>query len=139
MKRTILAVIFGVATTIGAVGLSASAAGAATAPSGYMCGYEDQTYAGHDYCVSLDTVHWAAFPNTASSAAANGKNCSWSRYWSGWGRLTQAPAGDHFTLYSEVKVGENYRDPNLSNGAGFDGAGINFNDTIESSEFLKCA
>jgi hypothetical protein len=138
MKRKLFSMVLGVGLLAAPFAIGVESAGAATAPSGYMCGYDGQTYAGSNYCLANDTVHWTAFANKASSAAANGANCEYSRYWSGWNIITGEPEHDYFTLYSEQMTHRNYRDPNLSNGAGFDGAGTNFNNTIEASQFLMC-
>lgn len=126
--------------TVGGVAQSASAA---TAPSGYACGYDlNQGWsAGGDYyCTQKNMSNWwgTGMNNRSSSAAANGASCKYTRYYKSWDFTTDSVYGSYFTLYSEQLMGSNYRDPDLSNGAGFDGAGQNFNNTIEGTWFTGC-
>lgn len=67
--------------TVGLAGVAVPAASAAGIPSsGYSCGWADLSYSGSYYCVSLNKVHWSAFPNTATSVGANGASCDHTRF-----------------------------------------------------------
>lgn len=52
--------------------------------------------------------------NQGKSAAANGATCKKTRFYD----YTWGNSGSFFILHSESIVGTNYRDPDLSNGAG---------------------
>ncbi len=126
-------------------GLSVTGAGVAQASdglcaSGYACGYDGYSYGDPYYGTSYTERNWnlASFGNVAGSVSANGASCKYTRYYKSWNYITNHVYGDYFTMYSRQLMGYNYRDPNLTNGAGYDGTG-NWDNTIEGTLFTGCS
>jgi hypothetical protein len=85
-----------------------------------------------------NTEYYGSFTiKTNDSAWANGKSCFYTRF----GISTVIPEDvttkGTFTLYSQYKAGYNYRDPDLTNGAGFDST-ESFTDRVRSFRFNGC-
>ncbi|MFI9486977.1 hypothetical protein ACIG47_11355 [Promicromonospora sp. NPDC052451] len=114
--------------TFGAMGV----ASAAECGSGYTCIWQNNDYGGDYNARSINSGDFS-LNNAASSAGANGATCRTSRFYDGTGQ-----SGSYFTLSSAQLVGSNYQDPNLSNGVGNDGAGINWDNRVSSYQFLNC-
>jgi len=121
-------------------GVSSASAAPGVCSSGYSCVWYYSHYntlvgSGAESAVSLNSGNFpAAIANKSNSAWANGGSCNYTEFWTQY-----LQAGSKFTLYSQTRLGSNYRDPQLSNGAGFDGAGINFANDIASYRFTGCA
>lgn len=71
-----------------------------------------------------------AAPASALSSCPSGAACVLTNSYG-------TDTGKRFTLDSQATT-RNYRDPKLSNGAGFDGAGVSFDGQIRSYYFLNC-
>lgn len=115
---------------------SGSAQAAGDCDLGYACGYENASYGGASYGTARTTTPWTSLINRASSASANGASCENANYYDTYSSLTGNISGFAFTLNSRSLMAANYRDPNLSNGAG--GSGSNWNDRIEATTFTGC-
>jgi len=79
-----------------------------------------------------------SFANRADSVSVNGAQCKYTVFYRTWHIWDSRPIGKAFTLYSRQLMGMNYRDPNLSNGAGFDSNGSDVRNDIEATEFTGC-
>jgi hypothetical protein len=100
------------------------------------CFWTDASYSGtargSSYTKYSAAGYW--FNDTASSASANGGSCAETNFYKddGW-------QGDYFTLYSQTLRGQNYKDPWLGNGVGYNGVGVNWNDKVTSIMFTHCS
>lgn len=74
--------------------------------------------------------------NEASSAAAHGSSCAQSTFYT-CHKALYPYSGNRFTLNSKHFYSSNYRDPNLSNGAG--GVYKDFENDIDASRFWGCS
>lgn len=119
---------------------TAAQAGDGLCASGYACGYDSISYDGAAMGTQKGSSNWAnnGFSDRADSASTNGAACKYTDFYDTWGLLDSVPSGMLFTLYSRQKVGSNYRDPNLSNGAGFNSAGTDIRNRIGASVFWGC-
>lgn len=107
---------------------------------GYSCLWMERTYEGTSYGTERSKTKVADWLyKLGNSAGANGRACDHTRYYESWSYTTGNPSGKYFTLYSEHRIGSNYRDPNLSNGAGFDGTGINWANRVGAVAHMKCS
>lgn len=106
--------------------------------SGYACGYEHLDYTGAVYGTALTTQRWSSgdFANVATGASANGASCKATRFYRSYDYTKLQPYGDYFTLQSQQRVGSNWKDPDLRNGAG--GSSGDWNDDIEATRFVLC-
>lgn len=129
-----MAVSVGIAA-LAVVGLAAPASAAEDCKVGYWCGWVDINYSGQVRGSSYNkyAAEGAWINNKMSSASANGKSC-WYTYFYDAGDWT----GAHYTLYSKTGMGYNFKDPDLRNGAGFDGSNTNWNDRVSSVQFGYC-
>lgn len=98
---------------ITSVSIPAQAAG--DCKSGYACIWEHDSYSGRSYGGSVAGPVASTINNMASSASANGARCTTARYYDSG----STNSGSYFDLYSRQLMGYNYRDPNLTNGAGY--------------------
>ncbi len=105
-------------------GLSFAAPAAQAAPScasGWACVWQSYSYTGQwaandrDGALRITSDKAGVAKTKSNSAWANGKVCS-STYFRD--RQPKDKNGNYFTLNSQQVVNSNYRDPNLSNGAG---------------------
>jgi hypothetical protein len=131
------------AVTVAFVGVGIAPASAYTCNSGMMCLWKDRSYSGTIIGRSgtVGSLGGTALDNAASSAATNGKSCRKTWWAGGYTNPTWDAYG--FALWSEQLTGSNYRDPNLSNGAGFyedapRGYNQNMEDYISSWQFIDC-
>ncbi|AWE43217.1 hypothetical protein DDD63_11210 [Actinobaculum sp. 313] len=118
-------------------GLSLAAPAAQAAPgcaSGWACVWQSYSYTGQwaaaksDGPLSVTSDKNGVAKTKSASAWANGRLCKHSYFQDGKGKS--------FRLDSEQLVRTNYRDPNLSNGAGKGTyAGENWNDRVRSVVF----
>ncbi|WP_231957959.1 peptidase inhibitor family I36 protein [Arcanobacterium haemolyticum] len=95
--------------------IPAAEASDSSCPVGASCVWTGKGYTGikgRNYDHS-SPVH-ESINNQGKSAAANGATCKKTRFYD----YTWGNSGSFFILHSESIVGTNYRDPDLSNGAG---------------------
>lgn len=144
-------VVGAVALTIAALAGSAEVASASVGDgsglcnSGFACGYADLSYTGTVFGSAKTQFDWntVGFGDTATSVSANGASCKYTRYWVDTSWLN-VPQGTYFVMYSRQMTLENYRDPDLRNGAGRvgEGSSVDFttpvNDDVEASSFTGC-
>ncbi|MGV9182753.1 peptidase inhibitor family I36 protein [Arcanobacterium canis] len=93
-----------------------ASAGTGECKLGYACLWENRSFDGRSYGKNRDGAVTPSMNNRASSAAANGNVCYATRFYD----YANPVGGGFFILWSETKKGKNYKDPNLSNGAGWD-------------------
>lgn len=138
LKRGIIATMLAIAVLIS--GGVAAQAGAGKCDLSYSCLWLDRSYDGKSYGTARTKtqVTAAALRKEASSAGANGQTCAGTRFYEGWNLINGNPKGKYFTLFSETLLKKNYRDPNLSNGAGTDGVGINWEDRVDAIQHIDC-
>lgn len=102
--------------------------------SGWACVWNRYSYTGawaandRDGALRITSDKAGVAKTKSASAWANGKNCYQTYFYDS--------AGQYFILDSEQVRGYNYRDPNLSNGAGTGRyAGQNWNDRVRRVVF----
>ncbi|WP_448062439.1 peptidase inhibitor family I36 protein [Cellulomonas hominis] len=120
------------------LGVAPAQAGTGLCDSGYACVYQDLSYDGGLYGSAQNTTSfWGnlKWNDKATSASVNGAGCRSTRFHE---HADSRPYGAYFTLNSRQLVGSNYRDPDLRNGAGYDGTGVNWNDRISGFQFVDC-
>ncbi len=119
---------------------SVATAGDGLCDSGFACGYDSTSYNGAMFGTAQNLSDWKnqGFGNRADSVSANGAQCRYTVYYRTWHWWDSRPIGKAFTLYSRQLEGRNYRDPNLSNGAGYDSDGSDVRNDIEATEFTGC-
>jgi len=109
----------------------AAQAGTGACTLGYACLWQNNDYNGTDYGKLYNGSVVSTMDNKASSAASNGKTCSKTRFYD-----SSNGTGKYFELSSQYLVGSNYRDPNLSNGAGVGPySGENWSDRVSYIAF----
>lgn len=135
LKRTLVALI---ATGFVLAWSAPAQAGTENCSTGWSCVWEHKVYEGKVGAVTLNKNVVPYVSNMGSSAAANGQTCRSTRFYETWSVWNQNVSGSYFTLDSKVLVGSNYRDPNLSNGAGYDGVGQNWEDRVSGIWHVKC-
>ncbi|WP_164984152.1 peptidase inhibitor family I36 protein [Oerskovia turbata] len=138
LAAVLLAAVFG-------LGGVAAAQAATPCYSGTACLWQHSGYGGTKYSVS---ANWGSYYNTvmlnaASSAAANGAGCKKTRFYEDVNAGEDVTRPWYFQLYSQQRLGYNYQDPDLKNGAGIGGwpsgpGGNGWNDTVEGWRFVEC-
>lgn len=101
-------------------------AGSPTCPLGYGCLWDFEDYGGFAYQQQYPGAVRSDVDNRANSAKANGNRCNTTRFYD-----NRTKTGKYFVMYSATRIGRNYQDPNLANGAG-EGpyAGENWNNRV---------
>ena len=119
---------------------TASDAGDGLCDSGFACGYDSTSYDGAVFGTAKNLSDWGTqgFANRAESVSVNGAECKYTVFYRTWHWWDSRPIGKAFTLYSRQLMKKNYRDPNLSNGAGYDSDGSSVNNDVEATEFTGC-
>ncbi len=139
MRNTLRLALVGV-IAVGTLGVGASVASAADSncPLGAACAFDGYAYSGPTVVTAYNNTNlWGtSYNDDASSAAANGRNCKYSRFYADT-TYSSGGSGPYFTLYSKYKLGYNYQDPDLSNGAGYNGSG-NWDNRVSAIEFAGC-
>ncbi|MBI9115721.1 peptidase inhibitor family I36 protein [Sanguibacter suaedae] len=135
LKRSLVALL--ASGLVAMTGTTSASAATGDCASGYACVWEHPQFGGRYFGTAKSKAALTSLINVASSAAANGASCRYTRFYDDR-TLNNEPSGSYFTLYSKQLMGSNYRDPDLRNGAGLDGAGRNFDDTIEGVWFTGC-
>lgn len=141
MKRTVRLAV----ASVLAIGLALPAATAANAgdglcASGYACGYDSVDYNGDYYGTAKDSFDWAlvGFSDRADSASVNGRVCKYTDFYDTWHSWDSAPIGKLFTLYSRQIMKSNYRDRDLSKGAGYNSSGTDIRNRVGATVFWGC-
>lgn len=137
LKKLAAAALLTVLTTLGVS--SAAIAGTENCSAGYSCLWSGTSYDGSVYGTARNATEVADWlREDGESASANGASCKSTRFYDKWSWVSGAPAGSYFTLDSKTLVGSNYRDPNLANGVGYDGAGINWANKVGAVKHVAC-
>lgn len=137
MKKAIAIVAILMLTLFGLVAMPKAAyAGDGNCALGNACIWQHTNYNGNYYGQSANESSVSSLlNNAASSAAANGKACYATRFYDNGAQAT----GSYFILNSKYRTGQNYRDPNLVNGAGLGPYNTqNWNDRISRIKFTGC-
>ena len=144
MKRTLRFVVVGMlASLLMGTGVTAAQAGTGYCALGSACAWKDASYEGGLHRTEINiSLYWDVwFNDVTTSVAANGRSCNYTRFYADTYltvRGNDAGSGNWFTLYSKTRMGQNYQDPNLTNGAGFDGTGTDWNDKVSAITFTGC-
>lgn len=132
MKNRLRAAIITLSVGVTAM-LGIAPASAAGCDLGYTCQWQGEQYTGTSWGNSIVAQNWGLGQyDTASGVHAHGRDCKATTYYKG-PDFTDI----NFTINSQ-KVGGNFKDPYLKNGAGTQ-PGVDFDNNLSSYSFINCA
>lgn len=128
-----------VVAVLSGFGASAAYAGDGLCNAGYMCIYKNEVYDVVKGTAKSSMDLWGdGWNDIASSVSVNGTSCRYSIFYEH--TSGSYGYGETFTMYSRTLMGYNYRDPALSNGAGFDGVNEgSWDNRISYAQFSFCS
>ncbi|WP_338022167.1 peptidase inhibitor family I36 protein [Arcanobacterium pluranimalium] len=118
-----------------------ASAGTGNCKAGASCLWTQNDYnGGFAYNEDHSSPVYSGINNRANSVVANGASCPVTAFYD----YRDGNSGSYFMLYSRTRIGSNYQDPNLSNGAGVgpeeypEWASENWSNRISRVTYMHC-